>query len=94
MQRADLTQDTVDTVTDAQEAALRLEVDVGCLAFDGVGEDRVDQANDRLAVLVGGRLQAAKVDLAGFDLVQNAVDGQFVTIGLVDGPVDFGFAGK
>ena len=54
MQRADLTQDAVDTVTDAQEAALRLEVDVGCLAFDSVGEDRVDQANDWLAVLVGG----------------------------------------
>ena len=34
------------------------------------------------------------VDFAGFNLVQDAVDGQFVTVILVDGMVDFGLAGE
>ena len=94
VQRADLAQHAVDAVTDAQEAGLRFEVDVGGFAFDGVGQDRVDEPDDRLAVFVGRRLQAAKIDLAGFDLVQDAVDRELVTVGLVDGTVDLGFTGE
>ena len=94
MQRADLAQHAVDAVADAQEAAFGFEVDVGGVALDRVGEDRVDQAHHRLAVFVARRLQAAEVDLAGLDLVQDAVDRQLVTIGQVDRPADFGFAGE
>jgi hypothetical protein len=94
VQRANLPQHAVDAVADAQEACFRLEVDVGRIALDGIGQDRVDQADDRLAVLVGGRLQAAKVDLAGFDFVQDAVDRQFIAVALVDGAIDLGLAGE
>ncbi len=94
MQRTHLAQHAVDPVADAQEAGLGFEVDVRRFTLDGVGQDRVDQADDRLAVFVGRGLQTAEVDLAGFDLVQDAVDRQFVAVGLVDGAVDFGFAGQ
>jgi hypothetical protein len=69
-------------------------MDVGRIVLDGIGQDRVDQANDRLAVLVSGRLQAAKIDLAGFDFVQDAVDRQLMTIVLVDRAIDLGLAGE
>jgi hypothetical protein len=59
VQRADLPQHAVDTVAYAQEAGLRLEVDVGGFALDGVGEDGIDQPDNRLAVFVGRRLQSA-----------------------------------
>ena len=94
VQGTDLAQHAVDAVTDAQKIGLRLEVDVGDFALDGVGEDRVDQADDRLAVFVVGRRQAFPVDLAGFDFLQDAVDRQFVAVILVDGAVDLGFAGN
>ncbi len=41
-----------------------------------------------------GCRQALVVDLAGFDLVQDAVDRQLVAVVLVDGAVDLGFAGE
>jgi len=94
VQRAHLPEHAVDAVTDAQETGFRLEVDVGRLALDGVGEDRVDQPDDRLAVFIGRRLQAAKIDFPGFDLVQDAVDRQLVAVGLVDRAVDLGLAGE
>jgi hypothetical protein len=94
VQRANLPQHAVDAVADAQETRLRLEVDIGRIVLDGVGQDRVDQANNRLAVLVGGRLQAAKIDLAGFDFVQDAVDRQFMAVVLVDRAIDLGLAGE
>jgi hypothetical protein len=94
VQRANLAQHAVDPVADAQEARFRFEVDVGRIPLDGIGQDRVDQADDRLAVLVGGRLQAAEIDLSGFDFVQDAVDRQFMTVVLVDRTIDFGLAGE
>jgi hypothetical protein len=94
VQGADLAQHAVDAVADAQEIGFRLEVDVRRVALDGIGQDRVDQADHRLAVFVGRGLQAAVVDFAGFDFVQDAVDRQLVAVVLVDGAVDFGFAGK
>ncbi|EXI91475.1 MAG: hypothetical protein AW12_01303 [Candidatus Accumulibacter sp. BA-94] len=47
-----------------------------------------------MAILVGRRLQATEVDLAGLDLVQDAVDRQFVAVAQVDRPVDLGLAGE
>ncbi len=58
VQRADLAQHAVDAVADAQEVLLRLEVDVGGIALDRVGEQGVDQAHHRLAVFVGRGGQA------------------------------------
>ncbi|MBV6475117.1 MAG: hypothetical protein MOGDAGHF_00629 [Rhodocyclaceae bacterium] len=94
MQGADLTQQAVDAVADAQEVLLRLEVHVGGIALDGIGEDGVDQAHHRLAVLVAGGGEAAPVDLAGLDLVQDAVDRQLVAIVLIDGAGDLRLAGQ
>jgi hypothetical protein len=94
VQGADLPQQAVDAVADAQEVLLRLEVHVGSVALDGVGEDGVDQAHHRLAVFVAGGGQAAPVDLAGLDLVQDAVDRQLVAVVLVDGAGDLRLAGQ
>ena len=94
VQRAHLAQRAVDAVADAQKTGFRLEVDVGRFALDGVGEDGVDQPNDRLSVFVGRRLHGAEIDFAGFDLVQDAVDRQLVPVSLVDCAVDLGFAGE
>ena len=84
VQAADLAQHAVDAVADAQEVLLGLEVDVGGAALHRVGEQRVDQAHHRLRVLVAARLQALVVDLAGLDLVQDAVDRELVAVELLD----------
>jgi hypothetical protein len=94
VQGADLAQDAVDAVADAQETGFRFEVHVGRVALHGIGEQRVDQAHHRLAVFVERGRQAAVVDFAGFDFVQDAVDRKFVAVILVDGAGDFRFAGK
>ena len=39
-------------------------------------------------------MQVAEIDFAGFDFVQDAVDRQFITVGLVDGPADLGLPGE
>ena len=49
VQAAHLPQHAVDAIADAQERALGLEVDVGRAPLYRVGEQRVDQAHDRLA---------------------------------------------
>ena len=92
MQGANLAQHAVDAVTDAQEIGFRLEVDVGCLAFDGVGQYGVNQADNRLAVFVIGSGKALPVDFAGFNLMKNAVNRKLVAVILVNGAVDFRFA--
>ena len=94
VERAYLSEHAVDPVADAQEADFRLKVDVGGLALHSIGQQRVDQPDDRLAVFVRRRLQPAKVDFPGLDLVQDAVNRQFIAIGLVDGAINFGFAGE
>jgi hypothetical protein len=94
VQGADLAQDAVDAIADAQEVGFRLEVHVGGVVLDGIGEQRVDQPHHRLAVFVERRRQAAVVDLAGLDFMQDAVDRQLVAVILVDGAGDFRFAGN
>ncbi len=94
VQGTDLAQDAVDTVADAQEARLRLEVNVGGVALDRIGQQCVDQAYHRLAVLVGRDREAAEIDFAGLDFVQDAIDRQFVAVMLIDGTGDFRFAGQ
>jgi hypothetical protein len=94
VQRADLPQQAVDAITDAQEAGFRFEVDVGGAALDRIGQQRVDQAHHRLAVFVGRGGQCTVIDLAGFELGQDAFDRQFVAVGLIDRVRDFGLAGQ
>ena len=62
--------------------------------LDGGGEQRVDQPHHRLAVLAGVGLDAGVVNLAGLDLLQDAIDRQLVTVELVDGLVDLGLGGE
>jgi hypothetical protein len=93
VQGADLAQDAVDAIADAQEAGFRLEVHVGGVVLDCIGQQRIDQPHHRLAVFVERRRQAAVVDFAGLDFMQDAVDRQLVTVILVDGAGDFRFAG-
>ena len=94
MQRTNLPEHAVDAVANAKKAGFGFEMDVGRFALYGVGQDGVDQPDDRLAILVGRGLKTAKVDLAGFNFVQNAVNRQLVAIGLVDRPGNLGFAGE
>ena len=90
MQAAYLAQHAVDAVADAQEVLLGLEVDVRGAALHRVGEQRSDEPHDGLRVRVAGGLQALVVDLARFDLVQDAVDGEVVAVILFDRTRDLG----
>ena len=92
VQAADLAQHAVDAVADAQETLFRFEVNVRGAALDRVGEHDVDEAHERLAVLLDIALVIGVVRLAGFDFAQDAVDRQFVTVELVDRIRDFGLA--
>ena len=66
-------------------------MDVGRAAFDSVDQDRIDQPHHRLRVLVTAGLQAVVINLAGFDLGQDAVDREFVAVELVDVVAELGF---
>jgi hypothetical protein len=94
VQRADLAQQAVDAVADAQEGGFGLEVQVGGAALDGVGEEGVDEADHRLGVFAAAGRLAEGVGFAAFDLVEDAVDGQLVAIELVAGLGDLGLAGQ
>jgi len=59
-----LAQHPIDAIADAQEALLRLEVDIGGAALDRVREERRNEAHDRLRIGVAGRLQALVIDLS------------------------------
>ncbi len=92
VQAADLPQDAVDAIADAQKRLLRLEVDVGGAVLHRVGQQRIDQAHHGLAVFIRGAAHAGVIDFARFDLVQDAVDRQLEAIVLVDGALDVGIA--
>jgi len=95
VQAAYLFQYAVDAVADAQKGEFRLEVNIRRAALDGIDQQRTDQPDDRLGVLVQTRLlQALIVDLAGFDLPQDAVDGKFMAVELVDEFVELRLAGE
>ena len=90
MQTADLPQHAVDAIPHAQKTRLRLEVNVGGAALDGVVQKGVDEANNR----IGGRVAAfQRVRLPHFDLAQNAVNRELQAVVFVDRAVDFGFLG-
>ena len=93
VQRADLAQHAVDPVADAQEVLLGLEVDIGAAALDRVGEQRRDQAHHRLRVLVALG-DGGVVDLAGLDLLQDAVDRELVAVVVLDRALDLRLAGQ
>ena len=84
MQAANLLQYAVDAVANAQKGIFRLEVDIGGTALDRIHQQRADQAHHRLGVFLVARLQALVVDLAGFDLAQDAIHREFETVELVD----------
>ena len=67
-------------------------MNVGGASLDGVREERRNEAHDRLRISVAGCLQALIVDLAGLDLMQDAVDRKIVAVVLVDRPADFALA--
>ena len=94
MEAADLAQHTIDAVADTQEFMRRLEMEVRRPSLDRVREQGVDQPHHRLAVLAALRLQAPLVDLAGLDLVQDAVDRQLVPVESIDGLVELHLAGE
>ena len=91
---SDLAQHPVDPITHAQEPRFRFEVDVGGLSFHGVGQEHVDEPDDRLAVLVGVRREAARVGLPGLDLAQDPGNGEIVTVGALQEPLDVRAAGE
>jgi hypothetical protein len=93
MQGADLAQHAVDAIADAQEIGFRLEVNVDASRL--TASVRIESIRRTTGWLYSSSVadNAFPVDLAGFDFLQDAVDRQFVTVILVDGAVDFGFAG-
>ena len=94
VQAAHLAQHAVDAVAETQEPVLGLEVDVRRPALDGVREERVHQPHDGLAIGLALRVQAVVVDLAGLDLLQDAVYRQLEAVELIDGLLDLGVAGE
>ena len=57
----DLVEHAVDAEADAEHLLVRLDVDVARALADGVGQERVHQADDRR--LLGGALELLEVDL-------------------------------
>jgi hypothetical protein len=64
VQGADLAQQAVDAIADAQEAGFGFEVEVGGAALDGIGKQGVDEPYHRLGVGVAPAGQTAGVRLA------------------------------
>ncbi len=56
-----LVEHAVDAVAHPEELLVRLDMDIGRLLLDGVGENKVDQLDDR--GVLGGALQRADIDL-------------------------------
>jgi hypothetical protein len=77
-----------------RKAGFRFEVEVRGAALDGIGEQGVDQPHHGLGVGIAPAGKAGGVGLAGFDLVEDPVDGQFVPIEQVDGAGDLRVAGE
>src|SRR5258706_11794271 len=95
VQAAYLLQHAVDAVADAQKGEFWLEVNIRGAALDGIDQQGADQPDDRLGVLVhAALLQALIVDFAGFDLPQDAVDGKFWSVELVEEFVELPLAGE
>ena len=90
MQRAHLAQGAVDAMTDAQEAGLGLEVQVGGAARGGIGEQCVDQAHHQLRV--ARRRSAAAVAL--FERAHQFLDRARLAVVLVDRASEFALAGQ
>ena len=89
-----LAQHSVDPVADSEESGFRFEVDVGGPSFHRVGQQHVDEADDRLAVFVGGRREAGRVALAGLDLAQDPGNGEIVAAGAFQESLDVRTAGE
>jgi hypothetical protein len=70
--RHDVTEHAVDAVADAQLAGLRLDVHVAGPGAHGVGEDDVDQADDRGGLDALGR-EVLDLLLAGVDALEQRV---------------------
>ena len=88
VQASHLAQDAVDPVANPQEPRLRLEVDVGGSSLHRVGEEHVDEADNRLAVLVGGPRYRPRIELPGLDLAQDPGHGEVVAVGAFQEPLD------
>ena len=94
MQAAHLPQHAVYTVTKAQESLFRFKVDIRGAAFHRIGQQGIDQPDNRLAVFIALRRQAAVVEFARFYFIQDTVDGQFITVEAINGIFDVGLSGK
>ena len=94
MQHAHLAQHAVDAVADTQELALGLEVDVGGQLVHRVRQQSVHQTHHRVAVAALSLRERGHVDLAGLDLLDDAVDGQLIAVELVDGGQHIGRTGQ
>ena len=92
MQRADRAEEAVNAVADAQEAGLRLEMQVGRVAIHRIGEQRVDEADDRVGCFSGSGRRPPVAGL--FDFPQDVVDEQGVAVAAVDGAGDVVLAGQ
>ena len=84
MQAANLAQNSVYPVTNTQKKLLWFKVNIGRILLNRIGQNRVHQTHQWLAIFIRSRFSALLSDFAGFNLVQNSVDRQFKTVILIN----------
>ncbi len=94
----DFMQHAVDAITDPEGLLVGLDVDVGGLFLDGIGQDQVDQLDDRS--ILAGLLEFAGVDLFAvvddfqvdiIEIPHDIVEGSALVIIFVDRVLDARF---
>ncbi len=91
----DLVEDAVDPVADPERLLVGFDMDIGGLALDGVGEDQVDQLDDRgiLARLFQGAdidivLLVDQLEVDILEISHDLGEGGALVVILVDGLLD------
>ena len=74
MQTTYLSQNTIDTITKPQKAFFRLEVDIRGITFHRISQQCVHKSHHRLAIFIGFSVKTLVIDLACFNLMQDAVN--------------------
>ena len=73
MQRHDLSQDAVDSVSHSQETRLGFEVYVRRIPLNRIGQNRVNEPDKRMVVLLIFDRHIELIDFARIDLSQDAL---------------------
>ena len=89
MQGSYLTQHTINPIANSQKGLFRLKVDIRSTLLHGICQQGIDQTNHRVTIAFFIFLQAFEIKFAGFNFMQNAVDGKIKTVKLLNAADNF-----